>query len=293
MDSVTTFLQERKAIIESILPTYIERLQSPKNLKDSMLYSINAGGKRLRPVLLLAILNAYSKEEKTGYFVACAIEMIHTYSLIHDDLPSMDNDDLRRGKPTNHKVFGEAMAVLAGDGLLTESFRIIAEQEEISPEKRLRLISELTKAAGVEGMVGGQVADIEGEKKALTLEELEFIHENKTAKLLGFSIIAGAILAGASEEDIEKWRVFSYHIGIAFQIRDDILDIEGKEEVIGKPVGSDTGNEKTTYPTLLTMNGAKQKLEEHITTAKEILHTLTINTKILKSLCDMIASRDH
>lgn len=293
MGSVTTFLQERKEVIESILPTYIERLQSPKIIKDSMLYSINAGGKRLRPVLLLAVLNAYNEDEKNGYFVACAIEMIHTYSLIHDDLPCMDDDDLRRGKPTNHKVFGEAMAVLAGDGLLTESFRIIAEQETTSPGVRLQLISELTKAAGVEGMVGGQVADMEGEKKALSLEELEYIHENKTAKLLGFSIIAGAILAGASEEDIEKWRTFSYHIGIAFQIRDDILDIEGTEEVIGKPVGSDTGNEKITYPSLLTMKGAKQKLEEHIATAKGILHTLSINTILLENFCDLIASRDH
>lgn len=287
------FLKERKTKIDLILPQYIEKLNAPNNLKKAMLYSINAGGKRLRPVLVLAVLHAYEKDETIGYPIACAIEMIHTYSLIHDDLPCMDDDDLRRGMPTNHKVFGEALAVLAGDGLLTESFRAIVEQKEISAEKKVRLIEELTKAAGAEGMVGGQAVDIEGEGKSLTLRELEYIHHHKTAKLLAFSIIAGAILAEATEDEIQKLSNFAYHIGIAFQIRDDILDIEGNEEIIGKPVGSDTSKQKTTYPSLLTMDGAKEKLSEHINKAKEILNTLSINTKMLESFCDLIASRDH
>jgi geranylgeranyl diphosphate synthase, type II len=291
--SIQSFLIERKTVIESLLPSHIERLNAPEKIKKAMLYSLNAGGKRLRPVLVLAVLNSYNKEESIGYPVACAIEMIHTYSLIHDDLPCMDNDDLRRGKPTNHKVFGEALAVLAGDGLLTESFRIIAEQEDVEAQKKVLLIAELAKACGVEGMVGGQVADLEGEGKALTLSDLEFIHEHKTAKLLAYSIIAGAILANAAEEDILKLKKFAFHMGIAFQIRDDILDIEGNEEVIGKPVGSDTTNQKATYPSLLTMDGAKKKLFEHQAKAKEILHTLSISTKLLEDFCDLVVSREY
>ncbi|WP_260445635.1 polyprenyl synthetase family protein [Metabacillus elymi] len=287
------FLVSRKQIIEKAMPEYIEKLQAPKTLKDAMQYSLEAGGKRLRPILVLALLHTYKQTEKLGIATACAVEMIHTYSLIHDDLPCMDDDDLRRGKPTNHKVFGEAMAVLAGDGLLTQSFSLIVNDPYPSSENKLRVVSELVKAAGAEGMVGGQVADMEGEAKNLTLEELQYIHENKTAKLLGFSIISGAILARAPEEDIEKLRQYAYHLGIAFQIRDDILDIEGNEDVIGKPVGSDTTNEKTTYPSILTMQGAKEKLNDHIDHAKTILNSLSVYSNLLVQMCDLIANRDH
>jgi len=293
MERISSFLKKRKSEIEEILPTFVSSLQAPETIKESMVYSLNAGGKRIRPALVLAMLHSYGRNEKIGFPIACAIEMIHTYSLIHDDLPCMDDDDLRRGKPTNHKVFGEAMAVLAGDGLLTESFRIVAEQEELPFSKRIQLIIELAKAAGVEGMVGGQVLDIEGEGQALTLEELKSIHEHKTGKLLEVSMVAGAILSDAPNQEIQVIRKIAYHLGIAFQIRDDILDIEGEEEKIGKPVGSDTLNEKTTYPSLLTMEGAKTKLVEHVETAKQYLHTLSINTELLEELCDLIASRDH
>lgn len=293
MMSFLEYLKTRKAAIDSVLPTYIERLNAPKIIKESMLYSLNAGGKRLRPMLLLAVLHSYGKEEKIGYPVACAVELIHTYSLIHDDLPCMDNDDFRRGKPTNHKVYGEAIAVLAGDGLLTESFRLIADAEELSDRVKLTLISELSKAAGAEGMVGGQVADMEGENKQLTLKQLEYIHEHKTAKLLAFSIIAGAIIAEASIEEINKLKEFAYHIGIAFQIKDDILDVEGDEEKIGKPVGSDEENKKTTYLSVLSLEGAKKKLSEHIETSKAILQTCSINNELLLSFCDLIGEREH
>ncbi|WP_243386567.1 polyprenyl synthetase family protein [Bacillus kexueae] len=293
MERISSFLKKRKSEIEEILPTFVSSLQAPETIKESMVYSLSAGGKRIRPALVLAMLHSYGRNEKIGFPIACAIEMIHTYSLIHDDLPCMDDDDLRRGKPTNHKVFGEAMAVLAGDGLLTESFRIVAEQEELPFSKRIQLIIELAKAAGVEGMVGGQVLDIEGEGQALTLEELKSIHEHKTGKLLEVSMVAGAILSDAPNQEIQVIRKIAYHLGIAFQIRDDILDIEGEEEKIGKPVGSDTLNEKTTYPSLLTMEGAKTKLVEHVETAKQYLHTLSINTELLEELCDLIASRDH
>ena len=287
------FMITRKKEIEEALPQFIKDLSTPQSLKESMLYSLEAGGKRLRPILVLAVLHTYNKPEHIGISTACAVEMIHTYSLVHDDLPCMDDDDLRRGKPTNHKVFGEAIAVLAGDGLLTQSFSLIVQDSAVSAEKKIRLIAELVKAAGVEGMVGGQVADMEGEAKSLSLEDLQYIHENKTAKLLGFSILAGSILAEAPEEDIEKLREFSYHIGIAFQIRDDILDIEGSQDKLGKPVGSDTLNEKTTYPSILSMQGAKDKLQDHIHQAKELLQHLSIKAELLEQICDLIAKRDH
>ncbi|KXJ37992.1 farnesyl-diphosphate synthase [Bacillus spizizenii] len=294
-NKLTSFLAERKKTIENQLSVYTEKLDMPDSLKESMLYSLETGGKRLRPLIVLAVLNAYGKSEKDGIPVGCAVEMIHTYSLIHDDLPCMDDDDLRRGKPTNHKVFGEATAVLAGDGLLTESFKLITSHlsDEVSAEKRLRLVNELISAAGTEGMVGGQVADMEAENRQVTLGELESIHERKTAKLLGFSVIAGAILADAPEEDIETLRTFSRHIGIGFQIRDDILDLEGSEEKIGKRVGSDTTNEKSTYPSLLSLEGAKHKLDVHIKEAKRLIGGLSLQKDLLYELCDLIAARDH
>ncbi|AZV50981.1 polyprenyl synthetase family protein [Bacillus halotolerans] len=294
-NKLASFLAERKKAVEKQLFVYTENLNIPDSLKKSMLYSLEAGGKRLRPLIVLTVLNAYGKSEKDGIPVGCAVEMIHTYSLIHDDLPCMDDDDLRRGKPTNHKVFGEATAVLAGDGLLTESFKLITSHvsDEVSAEKRLRLVNELISAAGTEGMVGGQIADMEAENRQVTLEELESIHERKTAKLLGFGVIAGAILADAPEEEIETLRVFSSHIGIGFQIRDDILDVEGSEEKIGKRVGSDTTNDKSTYPSLLSLEGAKKKLDGHIKEAKRLIDGLSLQKDLLYELCDLIAARDH
>ncbi|MEC1736016.1 polyprenyl synthetase family protein [Bacillus mojavensis] len=294
-NKLASFLAERKKAVEEQLFVYTENLNIPDSLKKSMLYSLEAGGKRLRPLIVLAVLNAYGKSEKDGIPVGCAVEMIHTYSLIHDDLPCMDDDDLRRGKPTNHKVFGEATAILAGDGLLTESFKLITSHvsDEVSAEKRLRLVNELISAAGTEGMVGGQIADMEAENRQVTLEELESIHERKTAKLLGFGVIAGAILADAPEEEIETLRAFSSHIGIGFQIRDDILDVEGSEEKIGKRVGSDTTNEKSTYPSLLSLEGAKKKLDGHIEEAKRLIGGLSLQKDLLYELCDLIAARDH
>lgn len=291
--NLSDFLDQGKEKIEVAMSSYVESLNTPDLLKDAMLYSLEAGGKRLRPILVLAMLHTYNKPEDIGISTACAVEMIHTYSLIHDDLPCMDDDDLRRGKPTNHKVFGEAMAVLAGDGLLTQSFSFIVNDSKPSPEKRLRIISELVYAAGVEGMVGGQVADMEGEAKSLSLDQLQYIHEHKTAKLLGFSIVSGAILADAPEDDIEKLRTFAYHLGIAFQIRDDILDIEGQQELIGKPIGSDILNEKTTYPSILTIDGAKEKLDSHIKEAKSLLNRLSVKSDLLIEICDLIATRNH
>lgn len=290
---IEQLLQSYKQRVEEQLPAYISNLQAPSIMKEAMLYSLQAGGKRIRPLLVLATLHAFEKDVEIGLPVACALEMLHTYSLIHDDLPSMDNDDLRRGKPTNHKVFGEAIAILAGDALLTHSFRVIAEPPSISDEVKVRLIAELAKAAGPEGMVAGQVADMQGEGKQLTLEELEYIHRNKTGKLLQYSVLAGAILANANEQQLKKLAEFALHLGLAFQIRDDILDIEGDERKIGKKVGSDVENKKVTYPSLLTMAGAKEKLRHHIEQAKTLLQQTKLNAHLLEYICELVETRDH
>ncbi|MDA1676678.1 MULTISPECIES: (2E,6E)-farnesyl diphosphate synthase [unclassified Bacillus cereus group] len=290
-----TFLKESKTFVEEKLVSYANELQCPNVLREAMAYSLEAGGKRLRPLLLFATLQAFGKERNLGVGAACALEMIHTYSLVHDDLPCMDDDDLRRGKPTNHKVFGEAMAVLAGDGLLTYAFQVIMayEQKEISAEKKVRLVLELAKAAGPEGMVGGQVADMEAEGKQLTIDELEYIHKHKTGKLLEFAVLAGSILSDATEEQEEKLLAFAKYIGLAFQIRDDILDVEGTEEEIGKPIGSDVSNEKSTYTTLFTVDRAKDILEDTIAKAKDAIGSLQLQDEYLLSICDLIAKRNN
>ncbi|MFC0043279.1 polyprenyl synthetase family protein [Metabacillus iocasae] len=284
-----------KEKVEVQLPNVVDQLSAPSKLKESMLYSLTAGGKRLRPLLIFATLKAFQKNEEIGIGAACAVEMIHTYSLIHDDLPSMDNDDLRRGKPTNHKVFGEAVAILAGDALLTNSFQMITQHKhpDVSAEMKLKLVTELAIAAGTEGMVGGQIADLEGENQQLSLEELEYIHLHKTGALLQFCVKAGAILSNASECQVYQLEEFSKHIGLAFQIQDDILDIEGTEEKLGKPIGSDTTNEKTTYPALLGMTKAKEKLTYHIDQALHALYEANIDHDMLEQLCLYIANREN
>lgn len=301
-------LERRNNVEQSLLPSFSEiykgkleeqfresvaRLEAPPIVKESMLYSLEAGGKRIRPLLLFATLKAFDVKPEKGIHAAAAIEMIHTYSLIHDDLPSMDNDDLRRGKPTNHKVFGDAIAILAGDALLTYSFQLISESAHVDAETKIRLVNEIAKAAGPEGMVGGQVADMNGENQQLSLEELEYIHIHKTGKLLIASVKAGAILAGADADQLETLALFAHHLGLAFQIRDDILDLEGSEEKIGKKIGSDEHNHKSTYPSLLTMDGAKKALAHHIEMAKGNLKQTGINTRLLEEITDLVANRDH
>ncbi|NHM32187.1 polyprenyl synthetase family protein [Neobacillus terrae] len=289
------FIKDYKQLLEKELRTLLEKLEAPKEVKDAMLYSLEAGGKRIRPMLLFASLDSFGKDPRTGILPAAAIEMIHTYSLIHDDLPSMDNDDLRRGKPTNHRVFGEALAILAGDALLTYSFQVVGSipAEHASDAIKIKLITEMAKAAGAEGMVGGQTADMEGEKRQLSLDELEFVHIHKTGKLLEYSVIAGALIAGANRVQLELLSAFASHLGLAFQIRDDILDLEGVEEVLGKPVGSDTTNHKSTYPSLLTMEGAKEALQNHVFLAKQALSKTGLSTSLLEEITDLVASRDH
>lgn len=293
--SLDSFTTKYKSLLEDRLRNAVAALETPENLSKAMLYSLEAGGKRIRPLLVFAVIDAFGKDPQQGLDAAAAIEMVHTYSLIHDDLPSMDDDDLRRGKPTNHKVFGEATAILAGDALLTLSFNMLADipEESAAADVKLGLIRGLSAAAGAPGMVGGQVADMEGENKQLTLGQLEYIHINKTGKLLEYSIIAGAEIARATQELKEILSQFAYHIGLAFQIRDDILDLEGTEEMIGKPVGSDTVNEKSTYPALLGLDGAKTALDDHLQKAKDALSATGLKVDILMQITDLIGLRNH
>ena len=286
-----SFINENIQSIESELISLVEKIQAPDHLKESMLYSLKAGGKRVRPLYVLAVAKSFGVDLKNALTIGAAIEMIHTYSLIHDDLPCMDNDSLRRGKPTNHVVYGDALATLAGDALNTLAFGVIA-RTNVDPAIRIELVNLLSIAAGAEGMVGGQILDIEGEKRHLALEELEQVHVNKTGALLRFSIEAGAVLAGASEADRAALVNYGHHIGLAFQIQDDILDITASSEQLGKTAGKDLISEKSTYPSLLTLEGAKQKLDEHYEAAIQSLQNLSIDTELLSQFAQYIVKRN-
>ncbi|MEC2325133.1 polyprenyl synthetase family protein [Lederbergia lenta] len=287
------FSNRYKTLLDRSLLSAISKLEAPDVLKEAMIYSLKAGGKRIRPLLLFSTITAFEKDPERGLAAAVSLEMIHTYSLVHDDLPSMDDDDLRRGKPTNHMVFGEAIAILAGDGLLTHGFQLIADDNHLSDQIKVKIISLLAKCAGPEGMVSGQILDIQGENKKMDIVELEYIHRHKTGKLLSFSVLAGAIIAGANDKQLALFEKFSQHLGLAFQISDDILDIEGSEQVIGKPVGSDTGKTKSTYPAILTIQGAREHLSYHIEEAKNTLKEIDLHTSILEKMTDLIETRDH
>lgn len=289
-----TFLEEARQLVDKKLPEYVRELEAEHRLKEAMLYSLEAGGKRVRPVLLLAVLEAYGQPILHGLDAACAIEMVHTYSLVHDDLPAMDDDDLRRGQPTNHKVFGEATAILAGDALLTQSFALIANADApLSAKTKVSIIAALSKAAGASGMVGGQLADMFAEGKQLTVEQLANVHKRKTGELLAFSIEAGALIAGVSNEERSKLNEFGQEIGLLFQIKDDILDVEGDAIAIGKPVGSDAVNNKSTYPGLLGLEGAKTMLQTHYDRALQVLDELHLRETLLEDLANYIVTRDH
>lgn len=292
-NTLKQFIDHNIPQLETTMYELVESIKSPAHLKESMLYSLKAGGKRIRPLFVVAVCEMYNQSLETSYTVGSAVEMIHTYSLIHDDLPSMDDDELRRGKPTNHVVYGEALATLAGDALNTLAFGVIARLNNLSAEKRIELVNLLSVAAGAEGMVGGQVLDMDGEKRLLNLQELETVHVNKTGALLRFSIEAGAVLANASISDREALVEYAHHIGLAFQIQDDILDIEGTSEQLGKTAGKDVASDKSTYPALLTLDGAKQKLDEHYELAIEALQKIDIDTTLLRQFAQYIVRRSN
>ena len=257
-----------------------------------MEYSLMAGGKRLRPVLLMAAADAVGKDGSNFLTTGCAIEMIHTYSLIHDDLPAMDNDDYRRGKPTNHRVFGDGIAVLAGDALLTLAFEVMLRQQGATPETLVAVVSEMSRAAGPYGMVGGQVLDLEGEGRHLDMAALRKIHMGKTGALFCAAIRSGAILAGANEAELAALTLYAERFGLAFQITDDILDIIGDEAAIGKPVGSDARNEKATYVTLTSLEEAQKLAEAAVSEAVEALRIFDERAAFLRELALFLLRRE-
>ena len=289
------YLTEKKRQFEQALPAFLPTIGIPPMLAESIGIFPLCGRKKNSPYLSVSYTGIVWERLQIGLPVACAVEMIHTYSLIHDDLPAMDNDDFRRGKPTNHKQYGEATAILAGDGLLTEAFRSVCGLQDrgVEPTTVLNIICELSRYAGPQGMVGGQMADLLGEGKQLQLSELQYIHQHKTADLVIFCVRAGAFLSGASNEQIELLTTFGRNIGLAFQIQDDILDIYGEEAKLGKALGSDAAKGKSTYPSLLGLEESQRQLNQLLEEAKEALYKAEIETYLLEALADFIVQRDQ
>ncbi|MFP5211858.1 MAG: polyprenyl synthetase family protein [Acidobacteriota bacterium] len=289
------YLAERKQWVEAALE---QHFPAPSGLERKVIeaarYSLFAGGKRLRPVLCLAACEVVGGDPKKAMPAACALEMIHTYSLIHDDLPAMDNDDFRRGKPTNHKVFGEAVAVLAGDMLLTEAFDFMigfGSTMDHPPEAVIRAIRILVKASGYRGMIGGQTIDLECENQKVALPTVEYMHIRKTGALLSASLEIGAVLGGGSDERISALTRFGHHFGLAFQITDDILDVEGDAEEMGKTPGSDAAKNKMTYTSLLGLAQSKDAARHHVDEAVGALSVFDEKADPLRALARYLLAR--
>lgn len=293
--AILSYLDEKKSIIENNLLLLLGPPEIyPPTLSESMQYSLLAGGKRIRPVLAMAAAEAVNGKAESAIPVAAAIEMIHTYSLIHDDLPSMDNDDLRRGKPTNHKVFGEATSILSGDALLTHAFTVISDRllwTDTPAEKVLRIIHEIGLGSGPLGMVGGQQIDIESEGKNLKLNELEHLHRKKTGALIRAAIRAGGIAGGATEGQLSALTTYAEKIGLAFQIADDILDVEGTPEETGKSTGKDSIQNKNTYPALIGLEESKALEHKLITEAIEALKEFDEKAEPLREIARFVIER--
>ncbi|KAL3838690.1 hypothetical protein ACJIZ3_023281 [Penstemon smallii] len=270
-------------------------LQEPIKLHESMRYSLLAGGKRVRPILCLAACALVGGDEANAIPIACAIEMIHTMSLTHDDLPCMDNDDLRRGQPTNHKVFGEKTTILASGALLTLAFELVASKlTDVSPDRVLRVIVELGSTIGSKGLVAGQIADLSSEGKEISLDELEYIHVHKTSKLLEAAIVCGAIIGGGDEIEVEKLRKYGRCIGLLFQVVDDILDVTKSSDELGKTAGKDLVSDKATYPRLMGLEKAKDMATEFLDKAmEELSHFDAARAAPLLHLAEYIAYRQN
>jgi geranylgeranyl diphosphate synthase type II len=277
-----------EAALESHLPT---EATEPATIHRAMRYSVFAGGKRIRPILCVEAARVFSKSVAAAVTVGCAIEFIHTYSLIHDDLPALDNDDLRRGKPTCHKRFGEAMAILAGDALLTLAFETLA-RADVEPLRRVRIIAEVSSSAGtVRGMVGGQVADLEAEGKRVDAAALEYIHRSKTAALIRAAIVGGAIAGGAADADIEGLRRFGDALGWEFQVVDDILDVQESSSALGKTAGKDQAQKKATYPSLFGIEKSKAFAQELAARAERELGYYGERAARLREIAEYLVSR--
>ncbi len=288
------YLQDRRNIVEEALQRYLAPGGDiPAQIYKAVCYSVFSGGKRIRPVLCLAAVEAVGGNLAPAMPIACALELIHTYSLIHDDLPAMDNDDFRRGKPTNHKVFGEAIAILAGDALLTEAFALLsrAEKMRLPAERRLTVICEIAQAAGISGMVGGQTLDMLSGKSMSTEEILYEIHRRKTGSLIVAAVKSGAIISNARKDKIQALTQYGINVGLAFQIADDILNVEGDRELMGKETGSDSVQGKLTYPSLLGINAAKEKLTKCVDAAIASLSNFDERARPLRIIALYIKER--
>ncbi len=291
------FLEALEAKIVEVnksLHKYLEEKDNPQaTIYKAMDYSLHAGGKRIRPVLTLACAELLGAETDKIMPFACALEMIHTYSLIHDDLPCMDDDDLRRGKPTNHKVYGEAIAVLAGDGLLNLAYETILKQSQLSPNMTLAALAVIAENAGVEGMIGGQVIDLESEGKTIDAITLMTMHLHKTAALIMASAKVGALLGGGGRDDLIAMEEFARYLGIAFQIKDDILDVAGNEEQLGKTVGSDCENQKSTFVSIYGLEQSEKMLADYTQKAIDVLSRYGAKAEFLIELSKFLLDRDR
>ncbi|MDX2240210.1 MAG: polyprenyl synthetase family protein [Leptolyngbyaceae cyanobacterium bins.302] len=291
---LASYLADRQTKVEAALDRSLPVIY-PEKIYDAMRYSLLAGGKRLRPILCLATCELTGGTLEMAMPTACALEMIHTMSLIHDDLPAMDNDDYRRGKLTNHKVFGEDVAILAGDGLLAYAFEHVAiETKNVPADRLLKVVAMLGRAVGAAGLVGGQVVDLECEGKTdVSLETLNFIHNHKTAALLEASVTSGAVLAGASEDDLQRLLRYAQNIGLAFQIVDDILDITSTQEELGKTAGKDLTAQKATYPSIWGLEESRHQAERLVNEAKAELAPFGESANALIAIADFITARTH
>ena len=291
---LNSYLKQQKTLVEKALDDSIA-IAKPEKIYEAMRYSLLAGGKRLRPILCLATCDLAGGTVEMAMPTACALEMIHTMSLIHDDLPAMDNDDFRRGKLTNHKVYGDDIAILAGDGLLAYAFEYVATQtKNVAPENIIRIVACLGRTVGAAGLVGGQVLDLESEGKSdITAETLSFIHTHKTGALLEASVVSGAILANASQSDIDRLSKYARDIGLAFQIIDDILDITATDEQLGKTAGKDLEAQKATYPSLWGLNKSRLKARELVDSAIAQLSIYGAKAEPLRAVANYIVTRDR
>jgi len=294
-ESITNYLSRRASEVNQWLDRFVPSESTPpRQLHRAMRYSLLAGGKRLRPTLVLASGEALGAETDDLMPAACAIEMIHTYSLIHDDLPAMDNDDLRRGRPTCHKAFGEAVAILAGDALLTQAFRVLsADAPHRDAGRQVQVIREVATAAGtVDALIGGQMADMESEGKSVDGSTLEYIHRSKTGAMIAASVVVGGIIAAANEEQIRKLRGYGDRIGLAFQIADDLLDVTSTSEQLGKTPGKDQASNKATYPAIHGVAASHARAREVVDEAIEIVSSLGLETRVLEELARFIIARN-
>jgi geranylgeranyl diphosphate synthase type II len=295
MFDLSAYLDSQCNLVNTTLESYLQTIPHASPLIDAMRYSLMAGGKRLRPVLCIAGCEAVGGTAELALPAACSLEMIHTYSLIHDDLPAMDDDALRRGKPTCHVQFGEATAILAGDALLTMAFQLLSNNASINTNHAaqwLTIIQRIARAAGCQGMVEGQMRDIDAENTALTQEELEQVHALKTGALIDAAIVSGAILGGASQDQLRKLEAYAGHIGLAFQVKDDVLNVEGDPSLLGKGVGTDALRQKSTYPSLMGLEASGEYASTLIDRALQSLASFDQRSEPLRAIAEYIITRE-